>query len=152
MNSVCDTVALWFFSQCAWCKGLFISLRWKVGLWVERLSLKKKKSGPNYLLCRATSPVLLRQSVQCAQALTCRKQPAPLDYDGRWKDPNLQGPPLPLERLLVQSFGEVCRSSLSSPGRWLARTVCHGYNRVCSHTTTMKAQRERLQIPGLTLE
>lgn len=63
----------------------------------------------------------------------------------------------PSHRTLVAGFGSLSVQGVGGVGREAGRqagsvNAYHDHNRANEHSSAMKAQRERLRIPGLTLE
>ena len=124
-----DTVALLLFFPVCMVKRTFHFTEVKTGSVRGATFLKKKKQPEtNYLICRAESLIPLTKSVQCALPLTWGRRLTSLDYDRRWKDPNLQDSPPPRETVSpARSRGSFRLSVITGT---LAENMCHGYNRV----------------------
>lgn len=147
---LCTILLPYIFPPSLHCERDSVSLRLKSGSVSVATFFKKKKSETNYLICRAASLFPLTKSVQCAPRLTWGKPLTALDSAGGGRTQTYRIPPPPWEVVsLVLQRGSFWLSVITGT---LAESVCHGYNRARWHTPTMKTQRERLQIPGLTLE
>lgn len=92
INSFTSKILLLYvfiFFQSGWWKGLFISVRWKLGLWVEWLSLKKKKIRNQLLDMQSWKPHSLNEISAVCTAVNLSKA-----ADISWLQLEVEGPKL----------------------------------------------------------